>query len=328
MVGVIIIPTGIGCAIGGHAGDATPAARLLAAACDTLIVHPNVVNASDICEMTGNMEYVEGSILDRFLAGEIDLRPVRSNRILMVANTPVTRDTINAADAARVTLGVDIEVLGLDVPLDMVGEFADDGRANGTVNGWRELVDQVTRHGAGRPFDALAIHTPITIPNDVAKAYFRDGGVNPWGGVEAIASRLIATALNKPVAHAPVESATPEDDPDLYFIAREETHPRMAPEVVSTCYAHCILHGLHRAPRIGPGLSADDVAFMVAPIGCNGPAHEACRQQGIPIITVRENTTCLKEPLRGDEIVVENYLEAAGVALAMRAGVSAASVRA
>lgn len=59
MIGVFIVPTGIGCEIGGHAGDATPAARLTAACCDKLIVHPNVVNASDINEMTENMIYVE-----------------------------------------------------------------------------------------------------------------------------------------------------------------------------------------------------------------------------------------------------------------------------
>ena len=34
---VFVVPTGIGAAIGGHAGDATPAARVLAALCDKLI---------------------------------------------------------------------------------------------------------------------------------------------------------------------------------------------------------------------------------------------------------------------------------------------------
>src|SRR5689334_14321472 len=49
---VFLIPTGIGVELGGHAGDAGPASRLLASACDNLILHPNVVNASDINEMT------------------------------------------------------------------------------------------------------------------------------------------------------------------------------------------------------------------------------------------------------------------------------------
>ena len=42
---IFIVPTGIGASIGGHAGDATPAARLIASTCNKLILHPNVVNA-------------------------------------------------------------------------------------------------------------------------------------------------------------------------------------------------------------------------------------------------------------------------------------------
>ena len=77
--GVFIIPTGLGAEIGGHAGDASPAAKLVASVCDNLVIHPNVVNASDINEMTENMLYVEGSILDRFLEGSIGLKKVHSN---------------------------------------------------------------------------------------------------------------------------------------------------------------------------------------------------------------------------------------------------------
>ena len=42
---VVIIPTGIGCEIGGHAGDATPVIKLLANISNNLITHPNAVNA-------------------------------------------------------------------------------------------------------------------------------------------------------------------------------------------------------------------------------------------------------------------------------------------
>ena len=48
---VLIIPTGIGAEIGGHAGDATAVSRMIAEIVDTLVLHPNVVNASDINEM-------------------------------------------------------------------------------------------------------------------------------------------------------------------------------------------------------------------------------------------------------------------------------------
>src|SRR5882672_5255275 len=59
---VLLIPTGIGSEIGGHAGDAGPVGKLIASCCDNLILHPNVVNASDINEMPENSLYVEGSV--------------------------------------------------------------------------------------------------------------------------------------------------------------------------------------------------------------------------------------------------------------------------
>lgn len=78
---VLIIPTGIGAEIGGHSGDGGPVARLLASACDNLITHPNVVNASDINELPENGLYVEGSVITRLLMGTICLQKVRSNKI-------------------------------------------------------------------------------------------------------------------------------------------------------------------------------------------------------------------------------------------------------
>lgn len=81
---VLLVPTGIGCEIGGHSGDAGPIARLLASACDNLITHPNVVNASDINELPENGLYVEGSVITRLLMGTVALQPVRSNRVLLV----------------------------------------------------------------------------------------------------------------------------------------------------------------------------------------------------------------------------------------------------
>ena len=80
----MLIPTGVDCAIGGHAGDATPAARLLASVCDHLVLHPNVVNASDVNEQTENCLYVEGSLICRLMMGTIGLRKVRQNRVLLV----------------------------------------------------------------------------------------------------------------------------------------------------------------------------------------------------------------------------------------------------
>ena len=108
MLGVMIVPTGIGAEIGGHSGDATPVAKLLASMCEKLFIHPNIVNASDINEMTENMFYVEGSLLDRFLEGQIGLEEVYSNKMLLVVNE-VRTEIVNAVSGARMTMGADIE---------------------------------------------------------------------------------------------------------------------------------------------------------------------------------------------------------------------------
>jgi hypothetical protein len=314
---VMIIPTGIGCEIGGHAGDANPAAKLLGACCNKLILHPNVVNASDINEMPPNALYVEGSILDRFLKGDIELQEVKQNKILVVVNAPVANHTINAVSAARSTIGANIQIVELKKSLRMTATM-EKGIASGEVIGWQELVSQI-RH---LEFDALAIATSITISNNVMIEYFQNSGVNPIGGVEAKASKLIATELNKPVAHAPFE----EMDSELWEF-NEVVNPCLAAEMISTCFLHSVLKGLHRAPRIGKGLSVNDVDVMISPYGCYGPPHRACQDAKIPIIVVKENTCVHEQWQVNGSVYVENYIEAAGFLMAIRAGIDPRSVR-
>lgn len=319
---VFIIPTGIGCSIGGHAGDGTPAAKLIASCCNNLIIHPNVVNASDINEMTDNMWYVEGSILNKFLSGKINLkRPTNYNKILLAVNR-ITADVVNSVSAARATIGADIEILKLKTPLIMLGSIKDN-KAIGIVTGWEDLIYQVGNY----KFDALAIATPISIEKGVAIAYLKNPkGINPWGGVEAIASKLIAEKLHKPVAHSPMDDF--ESDSYKEMLEAGIVDSRMAAELVSISYLHCVLKGLHKAPRVvhHEGLSCNDINVMVSPASIYGEPHRACYEKQIPIIYVKENKTCLDRVVsRG--IVVENYLEAAGLIQAWAAGVSIQSIR-
>lgn len=319
MNGVFIIPTGIGCKIGGHAGDATPAAKLVASVCDNLIIHPNVVNASDINEMTDNMLYVEGSQLDAFLYGHHNLKKVQSNKILVVVNRSVDNSVINSVSAARATLGADIEIMELARPLVMVGDIEADGTAGGSFSGHGELLSQLISY----KFDALAIISKIEINKQTALNYANYGGVNPWGGIEAKVSNFIAKNLGVPVAHAPF-GHTLSDYNNI-------VNPCMAAEFVSVSYMHCVLKGLYKAPRLvrsGGDLAVGDIDFLVSPFGCYGPPHVACVNAGIPIIYVKENTTILNKivdhPLC---ITVENYLEAMGVISALKIGISIESVR-
>lgn len=315
---VFIVPTGVGAEIGGHAGDATPAAKLLASVSDIFITHPNVVNASDINEMTENMLYVEGSMLDRFLAGEIELQPVKRNKILLAVNAPVDNKTINAVSAARATIGAEITIVELKTPLRLRA-MLNGSRATGVVDGDLELCEQL----APIHFDALAIATHIGIENDVALNYLRNGGVNPWGGVEAILSKLVSRVLGIPVAHAPFFGSIKGTIEEF----EEVVDPRMAAELVSRCYLHCVLKGLHRAPRIGKGLSVDDVDCLVTPAGVCGPPHLECMKRGIPIIVVEENRTCHDFKLNSGVVwSAETYLEAAGYVAAMQAGIDWRSV--
>ena len=317
---VLIVPTGIGCEIGGHAGDANPVAKLIGKCCDKLITHPNVVNASDINEMPENTLYVEGSILNRFLRGEIYLKEPFYNKILLVVNKPATPDTINAMNAARITIGADISLLELDTQLSMEGFYKNE-KADGKIDGWLELCKQVEDYD----FDALAIQSDIKVETATKFKYLKGtGGVNPWGGVEAIASKLIADKIDKPVAHAPFA-----DQADELYNYHEVVDPRMSAEMVSVCYLHCIFKGLHKAPRVDyeKGLSVDDVDFIITPIDCVGEPHYACMEAGIPVIAVKENKNVLHDKMPDSFIVVDNYIEVAGVLMAYKSGINPASVR-
>ncbi len=310
----MVVPTGIGCRIGGHAGDATLSARLLGAVCDNLIVHPNVVNAADLNEMPANALYVEGSTLDRFLEGYIFLIPTRANRVLVVSNGPrAEASTINCMNAARTLLGMQIELMVLDTPLVMRSIIAD-GVARGTVKGIEELILQVA---AARPYDAIAIHTPIKVNRRKANKYLLTGeGVNLWGGVEAIVSRKVAESLGCPVAHAPVET-------NAAF--NEVVAHALAAELISGSMLFSVLKGLWKAPRISragghrDGLIATDVDALVT-ADCWGPPHIACLTNNIPIIMVENNTTNRRSAAGRFTWVARSYREAAGALVAIREG--------
>ena len=318
---VFIVPTGIGAEIGGHSGDATPAAKLVASVCDKLFIHPNVVNASDINEMTENMVYVEGSILDRFLIGEIGLEETKGNRILLVVNE-ILPEIVNAVSAARATIGADIRILKLGTPLVMTA-YMMGGIASGIIRNLRETIDQIRPYN----FDVAVINTPIqTNKDDVIEYLSSEGGINLWGGIEARLSKIISQELNKPVIHAPVESS------EVFKTFNQVVDPRKAAELVSVCYLHCCLKGAHLAPKISAVRDwrswwRDDIDFMVSPINVFGRPHLACKEAGIPVIYVEENRTVLNDKMCDPSIIAKNYLEVVGIIAAKKAGVTLASVR-
>lgn len=339
---VMVVPTGIGAEIGGHAGDAAPAARLLAGACDTLITHPNVVNASDINELPENGLYVEGSVISDLLMGSVGLQKVRANRVMLVIDKHkdkrISELTINSVSAARASLGLECPlVVELDPPIKMRARYSTSGSAVGRVEGMERLYEVLLQYRS--EYDAVALASVIDVPKEFHAEYFKKHGdmVNPWGGVEAMLTHAITMLFGVPTAHSPMFESMEVANLDVGVV-----EPRMSAEAVSMCFLHCVLKGLHRSPRIVrsatsfdcPGvLTAADVSCLVMPDGCVGLPTLAALEQGIPVIAVRENRNLMKNDLEkfpfapGKLFIVENYLEAVGIMTALRAGVAPASVR-
>ena len=337
-----IVPTGVGAEIGGHAGDATPAAMLLAQVADTLITHPNVVNASDINELPANGMYVEGSVLTRLLMGTVGLRRARSNRVLVALDSSFSERfaeySVNAVNAARAAYGLDCAgVIRIEPPLKLAGGYAESGRAAGSVDGIDGLLALLADTRAA--YDAVAIASVVEVPARWHYDYFTGGGetVNPWGGVEALLTHAVSSIIDAPAAHAPMM----ESD-EIMAVDPGVVDARMAAEIISVTFLQSVLKGLRNAPRIETDpslierpdvLSAEDVSCLITPDGCLGLPALAALRQGIPVIAVRENRNLMRNDLTrlnwapGQLRVVENYWEAAGVVAALRAGIDPDSAR-
>lgn len=321
----LVIPTGLGASLGGHAGDGGAVARLMASVCDKLITHPNVVNASDINEMTENTLYVEGYLLTQYLLGHIGLQEIRQNRVLVVVDgsaDPIYVDAaINVVNAARVTYGLNCpEVVVLKRPFTMKTGWSSGGHGAGVVDNLEELFEVLDdREGT---YDAVAVTSLTQISDATRNYYYEKGGVNPWGGVEAMLTHAVSHCFRVPCAHAPMMESQEIEQTEFGIV-----DPRCAAETVSRTYLPCILKGLHRAPLVAE--TGPDVSCLVIPRQCLGIPQLAAHQRGIPIIAVNNHLEVNDVDCTDyvDAIVVDNYLEAAGAVSALRSGISVESLR-
>jgi hypothetical protein len=339
---VLIVPTGVGAEIGGHAGDAGPVARMLAEVADTLVLHPNVVNASDINEMPPNALYTEGSVLTRLLMGTVGLQQVRANRVLVVVEAHRDELFVNAAvnsvSGARAAYGLLCpEVVCLEPAVKLRARYSPAGRAAGRVEEMEGLC-KVLDDRAGQ-YDAVAISSVIDVPQEYHQGYFDAAGamVNPWGGVEAMLTHALSSMYDFPTAHSPMFESREIANVDPGMV-----DSRMAAEAVSATFLQCTLKGLQRSPRIMTDaramnrpdvFTASDLSCLVIPDGCLGLPTLAALEQGIAVVAVTENRNLMRNDLsslpwaRGQFHLVSNYWEAVGVLAAMRAGIDPASVR-
>ena len=355
-INCMIVPTGIGAQIGGFAGDANAACKLLAKASDLLITHPNVVNGAMMTDIPANVAVVEGYFLDRFFANQIALRLNVKHKIAIVIDSAANESQIaltkNCIGAAKHIYGLDImdEIFITEEPVE-----ANDLK---TIKNFRSLLyacEKARKAGA----TALAVLCVLDEDEDSPEAqnYAQGDGYDPIGSIEAKISHLVAQMTLLPCAHAPILNTKTRSSLSFdtgvrsgtALLEKTELHtevdPRVAAEYLSDCFLASVLKCLQNSPQIIPlkdcyklftndwvnpeelGLErksedviASQVANLVVPYdSCNGtPMVEAWKNE-IQVICVENNKTNLEDTAEMHGVphkLAANYLEASGYLLA------------
>lgn len=337
---MLIVPTGVGAAVGGYAGDALPVARAIAHVADRLITHPNVLNGAQLYWPLPNALYVEGYALDQFAAGRWGLRPVHQNRVGLVLDQGIEPDLrqrhLQAADATRATLGLSLtDYVVTDAPLGVTLQTAASGATWGTIQNPDSLLRAVDKliTQAGAEAIAIVVRFPDDEGSDALQQYRQGQGVDPLAGAEAVISHLVVRTFQVPCAHAPALLPLPLDP----LLA-----PKSAAEELGHTFLPCVLVGLSRAPQMvtqvgsqataqPSDLWANHVDALVVPAtACGGSAVLSLSQSRTRLITVGSNTTRMQvtaASLGLSAIAVNSYLEALGALIAHRAGIDPTALK-
>ena len=334
---VLIVTTGIGATIGGYAGDALPVARGISQVCERLITHPNVLNGAQLYWDLPNTFYDEGYGLDRFAKGDWGLQPVHQNRVGLILDQGIEPELrirhLQAADATKATLGLDItDYILTDAPLNVKLRTAPSGTSWGTIGNPDSLLRAAEMLITQAKVQEIAVvaRFPDNLDTLALDNYRRGQGVDPLAGAEEVISHLIVRQFVIPAAHAPALRPLPLE-PDL--------SPRAAAEELGYTFLPCVLVGLSRAPQFiqtgrndfnsaiaDNGIWGSQVDAVIIPeTTCGGSAILSFSQHNTRIIAVAENQTQLQvtpESLWIQAIKVNSYLEALGILVAHRAGIS------
>jgi hypothetical protein len=327
----LVVPTGVGAAIGGFIGDAGPVARAFESAADHVLLHPNVVNGADLYGATERSCYVDGYTLDEFFAGRVRLTPPAPRKVGLILDKLDSTQThliLNAANATCAVWG--IEIVGYSVCREQTRGVVRKSAFNHFLG---ELLnpdvlftaaDRLIAAGA----EVIAALTAIEgIPHVCWVEHYRGSAPNPVGAMEALISRAITWKTGLPCAHAPayIEGMASAD---------EVVDPRAAAEVVSRTGLPCVLSGLARASVAvsSGGFHVSGLTAIVVPFACAGgmPAL-ASRRFAVPLIAVKANRCSVgvaadKLDLK-NLVVVESYAEAIAYVVARRAGVSWSAIQ-
>ncbi|HYO56005.1 DUF3326 domain-containing protein [Archangium sp.] len=347
-----IIPTGVGCELGGYAGDASPITRLLSTCADYVITNPNALNGSEFVGSLERVLYTEGYCIDLLSKGLVDLWVPQSNKVGLViekADEWMLDVVFNVMNTMRAIHGIDIDYVITDEPIGSRSERNPSGAYVGSIANPKALflaTEKLLKAGA----TAIGITTNIQgLPGEEYVQHFLGRHPNPMGGVEALISHLVVNKYGVPAAHAPMINLKGEDQVESgrtvsssmkkLRLARSVVDARGAGEMTSVSGLACILAGLAKAPQIQENrgcrftdrINLKNVVAVVAPASALGgiPVLSAAKH-GIPVIAVRSNVTILDVTASRlglkNVIEVENYTEAAGLVLALRNGISLESL--
>ena len=251
---MFIVPTGVGAAIGGYAGDALPTARLISEVVDHLITHPNVMNGASLYWPKSNIHYTEGYALDEFASGDWGLIPLADNqaghRIGLILDKAMSKEAqlrhLQVANGARATLGLTVsDYIVTDEPMGVEISMSPAGASWGDVKNPLTILRAAKRlvNEAGCTAIAIVGKFPDDEDEDMLAAYRQGEGVDCVGGAEAIISHFITSELKVPCAHAP---SLPPLEVD------ESVSPRSCAEELGYTFLSCVLMNLHRAPILVP----------------------------------------------------------------------------
>mgnify|MGYP001246331472 CR=1 FL=1 len=349
---LLIIPTGIGCDVGGFAGDAIPSARLLASASECLITHPNVMNGGSLYWPDPHIHYVEGYSLNLFAAGEIFLQPVRQQKVGLLLDAGLESDLkkrhLQVVDGCVASLGLDIgPIITTETALGINLEKGLSGSSWGNIEEPDVLLrgaEKLKKAGA----TAIAVITRFPDDSDdlETKLYRQGHGVDIIAGAEAVISHFLVKHLLIPCAHAPGLAPLP---------VNYDLDPRTSGEEIGYTFLQSVLVGLSRAPdliskstmqtkensffQVKTLLSDRNLGAVVVPEGAlGGEAILSCIQKFIPLIIVSNQSVLnvssakMRLDLQTDYqdkkvFYADNYLEAAGLITALRHGINIKSLR-
>ncbi len=333
---ILVIPTGIGCEIGGFAGDALPVAKLLACASRCLVTHPNVMNGGALSEKNERIFYVEGYSLDRFARAEIGLKKVNQQKIGIIFDKNIENEILlrhlQVADACIATLGIDIASYAItDEPVGIVISNELSELSSGYVRNPETLI-KAGKSLINQGITAIAIVTrfPDEIDPENVNLYREGKGIDVIAGVEAVISHLISKYLKVPCAHAP--ALAPID-------LKVNLDPRAAAEEIGYTFLPSVLIGLSTAPDLIDLPDLDnkitlfphEIESIVVPNGAlGGEAVLACMERDLNVIAVKNDGVLNVSSEWFDYkklFKVDNYLEAAGLLIAIREGINYKSIK-